>query len=99
MKSPRNQTDLTLYIHSKSPLSRSALKNLKKLSSNASFNSKYNLNIIEVDIYPDIAEQKKILATPLLVYNSNNYETRILGNFSDLHSVYEVLGIEGELDE
>lgn len=99
MRSPRNKKDLTLYIHSKSPLSRCALKNLRKISINASFKSKYNLHVVEIDNSPEIAEQKNILATPLLIYNANSDEIRILGNFSDLQSVYELLGIEGELDD
>lgn len=99
MKSSKDKQNITLYIHSKSPLSRSALINIKEIAKHASFKSKYQLDIIEIDKTPDIAEQKNILATPLLIYNSNGCETRILGNLSDLDCVYEALGIEDAHDE
>lgn len=99
MKSSQAKIDLTLYIHSKSPLSRSALKNLGQVSNNPDFKSKYELRVIEVDKEPEIAEEKNILATPLLIYKVNGIETRILGNLSDLHCVSEMLGIAGDQHE
>lgn len=99
MKSLEDKIKLTLYIHSKSPLSRSAVKNINEISKNNAFKAKYQLNIIEIDKMPEIAEQKNILATPLLIYHTNESEMRILGNLSDLNCVYEALGIEDAQDE
>ena len=80
MKSYPDKQILTLYVHTKSPLSCSALKNLVKISQTNNFKKKYDLKIVEIDKHPEVIEKNNILATPLLILKSKNSEKRILGN-------------------
>ncbi|CEK09937.1 circadian clock KaiB family protein [Legionella hackeliae] len=92
----QEKRQVTLYIHSKSPLSIGAVKVVRKISREKSFKAKYRLAVIEIDKKIELAEKNKILATPALIIETNNIEKRIIGNLSDLASIYRELSITGE---
>lgn len=90
---------VTLYIHSKSSLSFGAVKVMRRIASGTSFKANYRLVIIEIDKNPELAEQNKILATPLLIIKTKYREKKILGNLLDISGLRRELSITGDDNE
>lgn len=96
MAQAQEKWQVTLYIHSKSPLSFGAVKVMRKISRETSFKAKYRLTVVEIDKKLELAEKNKILATPVLIIETNHTTKRIVGNLSDLANIYRELSITGE---
>lgn len=81
-----------LYIVDSSPNSVNAVRNLKKLLKKH-LQENYSLKVIDVLENPQVAEDEKILATPLLVKISPPPVRRIVGDLSDEKRLLPELGI------
>ncbi len=82
---------LKLYITGRTPNSEKAIKNLEEFLA-ASTEKKYTLKIIDISKKPQLAEDEKILATPLLERKLPLPVRRIIGDLSDREKV--VLGLD-----
>ena len=84
---------LRLYVVGGTPPSERALASLPDLRSAIGEDSE--VEVIDVRERPDIAEQERILATPLLVRVSPPPVRRIIGDLSDAERVAWTLGLAG----
>ena len=75
---------VSLYVTGRTPLSISAIENLKNIFKKAGVS--YNLKIVDILKHPEIAEEKNILATPLLE-KTYPVPTKIIGDLSDVENV------------
>ena len=86
---------LNLYIKGRTRKSELVIKNLKNLLDNEpSVKGKYELNIIDVKKNPQIANQKKIIMTPVLEKESPSPQKRIVGDLNDKEKVLTALGVQ-----
>ncbi len=86
-----NTYRLKLYITGQTAYSDLAIANLKGLFDQSQIN--YELSIIDVLEYPDLAEKDKIMATPTLIKLSPLPVRRIIGDFSETERVIIGLGL------
>ena len=86
-----NKFKLRLYITGKTPKSERAIENLKKVC-NKELAGLYELQIIDVLEYPQLAENEKILATPTLIKDLPPPLRRIIGDLSNSEKV--LLGLD-----
>lgn len=84
---------LRLYIAGNSASSRRAEQNLVHLRKFMNLNDQ-QVEVIDVLVRPELAEQAGILATPTLSYEHSARPRRIIGDLSDTKRVLEFLGIE-----
>jgi circadian clock protein KaiB len=84
---------LRLYIAGNSASSRRAEQNLVHLRKFMNLNDR-QVEVIDVLVRPELAEQAGILATPTLSYEHTSRPRRIIGDLSDTKRVLEFLGIE-----
>jgi len=82
---------LKLYITGRTPNSEKAIRNLEEFLA-TSTEKKYTLKIIDISKKPQLAEDEKILATPLLERKLPLPVRRIIGDLSDREKV--VLGLD-----
>lgn len=82
---------LKLYITGKTPNSIRAIKNLNNVLS-TKLKGSYKLKIIDILKNPKLAEDEKILATPLLEKKIPPPIRRIIGDLSDKEKV--LLGLD-----
>ncbi len=82
---------LTLYILGHTPIANRAIKNLEAMCDKAELKSTYNIKIIDLYDHPELAEQEKILATPLLIIKNSASQMRIIGDLSNGDKVFEIL--------
>jgi len=75
---------VSLYVTGGTPLSISAIENLKNIFKKAG--ASYDLKIVDVLKHPEIVEEKNILATPLLE-KTYPIPTKIIGDLSDVENV------------
>jgi len=80
MKKPLS---LILYIAGPSKSALAAQRNIKQALKDA----KHTLKIIDVMEKPEVAEQEKIMATPLLVKLSPEPQRRFIGDLNDTHKL------------
>lgn len=83
---------LRLYVAGKSTTSQRAESNLRALAK--LIGPAWRLEIIDVLVRPELAEQARVLATPTLSYEHPERPRRIIGDLSDTNRVLEFLGIE-----
>jgi circadian clock protein KaiB len=88
---------LRLYIAGKSATSQRAEQNLAKLTKVIAPRSQ--VEIIDVLVKPELAEQAGILATPTLSYEHPERPRRIVGDLNDTARVLRFLGIEPKENE
>jgi len=88
---PGRKYILKLYVTGQTPNSVKAIDNLKKILSKE-FKGVYELKIIDVMKNPRLAEEEKILATPMLSRVLPLPVRRIIGNLSDKDKV--LLGLD-----
>jgi circadian clock protein KaiB len=88
---------LRLYIAGESASSRRAEQNLQHLRTFINVDG-WKVEIIDVLVRPDLAEQAGILATPTLSYDRADRPRRIIGDLSDTKRVLEFLGIDSKGD-
>lgn len=82
---------LKLYVTGTTPQSQAALKNIKKILSEA-YKGAYSLKVIDVMKHPKLAEDDKILATPTLIKILPPPVARIIGDLLDREKV--LLGLD-----
>lgn len=87
---------LRLYIVKGTASSQQALKNLKEIVG-TTLKDKYKLEIIDILKHPQLAEDEKILATPLLEKKLPLPIRRIIGDLSNKEKV--LLGLDLIYDE
>jgi circadian clock protein KaiB len=83
---------LRLYIAGTTASSRRAEQNLRDLQ--ALIKPEWKIEVVDVLLKPELAEQAGILATPTLSYEHPERRRRIIGDLSDTQKVLEFLGIE-----
>lgn len=74
---------LKLYINGQTPRSRQAIANLHAICEGALGREGYKLTIIDVLERPHLAEEDKILATPVLIREVPLPQRRIIGDLSN----------------
>ncbi len=80
---------LTLYVAGHTQRSQHAIANLQHICEEMFPDTSYELNIIDVLEHPDLAERKKILATPTLIKELPPPALRIIGDLSQTQQVIE----------
>jgi circadian clock protein KaiB len=83
---------LRLYIAGNSPSSRRAEQNVVHLRKHLAA-AALKVEIVDVLVRPDLAEQAGVLATPTLSYEHSIRRRRIVGDLSDTKRVLEFLGL------
>jgi len=82
---------LKLYVTGKTPRSERAITNLHRLCEEE-LEGQYELSIIDVLEYPQLAENEKIIATPTLIKELPPPLRRVIGDLSDKERV--LLGLD-----
>jgi circadian clock protein KaiB len=82
---------LKLYVTGKTPNSVIAIKNLKEVL-DTKLRGSYKLDVIDILKNPQLAEDEKILATPVLEKKLPPPIRRIIGDLSDKEKV--LLGLD-----
>lgn len=77
-----NRYHLELYVAGRTPASRRAVSNLRKLSETQMAGA-CRIAVIDLLDRPAVAEEKKILATPTLIRAYPPPARRIIGDLSD----------------
>lgn len=82
---------LKLYITGKTARTETAVNMLKKICEEE-LQGRYQLNVIDILEYPQLAEDEKILATPTLIKVLPQPLRRIIGDLSNKEKV--LLGLD-----
>lgn len=82
---------LRLFVTGASSRSALAITNLRRICEQE-LEGQYDLEIIDVQEFPDLAEDEKILATPTLIKSLPLPLRRVIGDLSDTEKV--LLGLE-----
>lgn len=82
---------LKLYITGQTPRSRRAIDNLRRICEDE-LPGKYEMHVIDVLEWPQLAEDEKIFATPTVVKELPIPIRRIIGDLSDADKV--LLGLD-----
>ncbi len=86
-----SRTVLRLYVVGGTQASERALRGVERLS--AALAEDADLEVVDLRERPDLAEQERIIATPLLVRVSPEPVRRIVGDLSDTERVRWSLGL------
>jgi circadian clock protein KaiB len=78
---------LKLFVAGNTLNSERAIQNLKIILKNPELKGKYKLEVIDVIAHPQLAEDEKIIATPVLERRLPPPVRRILGDLSDKERV------------
>jgi circadian clock protein KaiB len=78
---------LKLYITGSTATSERAITNLKEILNRPELKGKYKLEVIDIMKNPQLAEDEKIIATPVLERRLPAPVRRILGDLSDKEKV------------
>ncbi|MBT3028951.1 MAG: circadian clock protein KaiB [Candidatus Thiodiazotropha sp. (ex Ctena orbiculata)] len=82
-----NKYTLRLYIVGYTPVARRAIDNLNKLCEEPEVATTYDFEVINLVEHPALAEQERILATPVLIKELPEPMRRIIGDLSDRERV------------
>ena len=82
---------LRLFVTGASSRTSTAIANLRRICEQE-LEGQYDLEIIDVLEFPDLAEDEKILATPTLIKSLPLPLRRVIGDLSDTQKV--LLGLE-----
>jgi circadian clock protein KaiB len=91
-----NKYLLKLYVTGTSPRTSTAISNLQRICEQE-LEGRYELEIIDVLEYPQLAEDEKILATPTLIKQLPPPLRRVIGDLSDKEKVLFGLEVRPEL--
>jgi len=86
-----SKVELKLYITGHTSRSERAIANLRQLCK-AEMGGQYELTIIDILERPQLAEDEKIIATPVLIKELPKPMRRIIGDLSDVEKV--LLGLD-----
>ncbi|HET9441052.1 MAG TPA: circadian clock KaiB family protein [Longimicrobiales bacterium] len=81
-----------LFVTGATPRTEQAIANLRRLC-DEQLQGNYELTIVDVLDRPEVAEQERILATPMLVKEAPLPRRRITGDLSDPRQVLTMLGL------
>lgn len=73
---------LKLYIAGMTPAAQRAIKNLNDICAEISNGEEYVLEVIDILLHPQLAEDEKILATPTVIKQLPPPMRRLIGDFS-----------------
>lgn len=90
---------LKLYVIGQSSLSKRAIKNLELICSGANLEGSCEIEVIDLCKNEGVAEEEKILATPLLVKKAPPPQRRIIGDLSNHQKVLSTLEMANTLYE
>jgi circadian clock protein KaiB len=82
---------LKLYIAGQSPRSQRAILNLRRICDSQN-EFEYELDIVDVLKRPELAEEHKVMATPMLIKELPPPIRRIIGDMTDMEKV--LVGLE-----
>lgn len=82
----------SLYVAGQKPASRSAIGNLQRLC-DEHLRDRYEIRIVDILQHPQVAEQEKILATPMVVRETPEPIRRVIGDLSNTDKVIEGLDL------
>ncbi|MBT3045984.1 MAG: circadian clock protein KaiB [gamma proteobacterium symbiont of Ctena orbiculata] len=82
-----------LYVLGYTPIAQRAIENLKLLCQQPEFSTVYDTEVINLLDQPSLAEEEKILATPVLIKKLPEPMRRIIGDLSDRERVLVGLDI------
>ncbi len=85
---------LRLYVAGQTPKSMAALSNLKRICARH-LDGKYELDVIDLIKYPQLAQGDQILAIPTLVRNLPVPIRKIIGDLSNVDRVLVGLDLRG----
>ncbi|MDQ3081527.1 MAG: circadian clock KaiB family protein [Gemmatimonadota bacterium] len=88
---------LRLFVTGESSRSRTAIANLRRICEQE-LAGVYDLEIIDVLEFPELAEEAKVLATPTLIKSLPPPLRRVIGDLSDTERVLLGLQVEPMLD-
>ena len=83
---------LKLYVTGETANSQKAIGNLKNILNEPSLEGKYELEIIDILRHPQLAEDERIVATPVLIKKLPPPLRKIIGDLSDKEKV--LLGLD-----
>lgn len=83
---------LKLYVTGRTIRSESAIKNLRRICEEH-LDGKYRMEVVDVLEHPQLAEDEKIMATPMLIKQSPLPIRRIIGDLSDKEKIMLVLDL------
>ena len=83
---PGSHYNLRLYVAGQTPKSITALANLKKICEQHLV-GRYQIEVIDLLVHPQLAAGDQILAVPTLVRRLPEPLKRIIGNLSDMERV------------
>lgn len=83
---------LTLFVSGASNASARAIRNIQALCE-AHLAGRYDLTIVDVNQYPDLARGRRVLATPTLVKEHPPPERMLVGDLSDGERVLRMLDV------
>lgn len=84
---------LTLYVSGDATSSRRARETLSRLSA-SHLPAGTRMDIVDVLTDPTRAEEAQVLATPTLIFHTNERPRRIIGDLSDMRKVLDFLGLD-----
>ena len=87
-----------MFVTSASSRTATAIANLKRICEQE-LEGRYELEIIDVLEYPEIAEHEKILATPTLIKSLPLPLRRVIGDLSNTEKVLLGLEVQSMRDE
>ena len=85
---------LKLYVTGMTPRSRQAIDNLRDICDN-DLGGRYRMEVVDILERPQLAEDERILATPLLIKSLPPPLRRIIGDLSDRERVLLGLDVRG----
>lgn len=83
---------LCLYVAGQSERAQVAESNLRALCESR-LPGRYELEVIDAAEHPDLAERRKILATPMVIRLAPLPERRVIGDMSDHSRAASALGL------
>ncbi len=78
---------LRLYVVGYTPIARRAMRNLEEICAEPEVSERYEPEVIDLLERPALAEEEKILATPVLIKELPEPVRRIIGDLSEKEKV------------
>jgi circadian clock protein KaiB len=88
---------LTLFVTGRTPSSEIAIGNLRRICDDR-LKSVCEIRIVDVLENPQLAEERRILATPTLIRESPLPVRRLIGDLSDTDRVFRALDLHRMID-
>ena len=83
---------LTLFVSGASSSSARAIRNTQALCA-AHLEGRYDLTVIDVNEHPELAQRRRVLATPTLLKDHPAPQRMLVGDLSDARRVLDALDV------